>query len=79
MIGEESSCTYPVKIEVLDGPLRERILYIEVEGVVGYARFKKTIGMSLGVQSGRNDSVLVYKTRPEKGIVRNAWGQENPP
>ena len=51
MIGEGSCCTHPVKIELLDGPLRGRILCIDVDGVVRYAQVKKTIGMSLGVQS----------------------------
>jgi len=37
VIGEGSCCTHPVKIEVLDGPLRGRILCIDADGVVGYA------------------------------------------
>ena len=54
MIGEGtregSCCTHPVKIEELDGPLRGMILCVDVDGVIGYAQVKKTVGMSLGVQ-----------------------------
>jgi len=40
-----------VKTDILDSPLRGRILCIDVDQVIRYAQVKKTIGMSLGVQS----------------------------
>lgn len=63
VIGEGSCCTHPVKIELLDGPLRGRILCIEVDGVVGYAWVKKTIGMSLGFHISHRD-LTAASTRP---------------
>ena len=55
VIGEGSCCTYPVKIHELDGPLRGRILGVEVDGVVEQVWVKKTMGMSLGFQISHSD------------------------
>jgi len=53
----EGSC--PVKMDELDGPLRGRILFDEVDG----AWVKKTMGMSLGFQISHSD-LMAASTRP---------------
>jgi hypothetical protein len=55
----EGSC--PVKMDELDGPLRGRILFDEVDG----AWVKKTMGMSLGFQISHSDLTAASGRREE--------------
>ena len=41
-MGRGSCCTHLVKTDILDVPLRGRILCIDVDQVIGYAQVEKT-------------------------------------
>jgi hypothetical protein len=63
MGGEGSCCASVVKTVELDGPLRGRILCIEVDGVVTHAWVKKTAGISWGFHTSHRD-LTAASTRP---------------
>ncbi len=56
VIGGEGNCwESAVKTEELDGPLRGRILCMEVDGVVTHACVKKSAGISWGFHISHRD------------------------
>jgi len=63
MGGEGNCCASVVKTVELDGPLRGRILCIEVDGVVTHACVKKTAGISWGLHISHRD-LTAASTRP---------------
>jgi hypothetical protein len=64
VIGGEGNCWVSVvKTVELDGPLRGRILSIEVEDVVTHACVKKTAGISCGFHISHRD-LTAASTRP---------------
>jgi hypothetical protein len=61
--GEGNCCASEVKTVELDGPLRGRILCIEVDGVVTHACVRKTAGISWGFHTSHRD-LTAASTRP---------------
>ena len=53
--GDGSCCVYPVNILEVQGPLRVRILCVEVDSVVEQAWVKKIAGISWGFQISQRD------------------------
>jgi len=59
--GEGNCCASAVKTVELDGPLRRRILCMELDGVIKHACVKKTAGISWGFHISHRDLTAASK------------------